>query len=213
VLVLDFDVVACEKNYDSISASPFYSISASPLSKHKTRTFLWGWCWMIFNNWFRRKQALEISVTKILLIYRCLVPGIRDFLEKIDCFDDRVISFCLALVPSLALKFRVGKRVAWVFCVLYLKSDLLFFKSKRFFFYGKTNRPCSTLNFSVNFVPESISSFRIERNLNSGHHVLKKLMKNRCGNRERRVSVGLKYSGSTMVFWLGKAAKFYVTVG
>jgi hypothetical protein len=47
-----------EKNYDSISASPFYSISASPfysisaspLSIHKTRTFLLGWCWMIFNN-------------------------------------------------------------------------------------------------------------------------------------------------------------------
>jgi hypothetical protein len=50
VLVLDFDVVACEKNYDSISASPFYSISASPLSTPKTRTFLLGWYWMIFSN-------------------------------------------------------------------------------------------------------------------------------------------------------------------
>jgi hypothetical protein len=50
VLVLDFDLVACEKNYYSISASPFYSTSASPLSKHKTRTFLLGWCWMTFNN-------------------------------------------------------------------------------------------------------------------------------------------------------------------
>jgi hypothetical protein len=36
--------------------------------------------------------------------------------------------------------------------------------------------------------------------LNSGHHVLKKLMKNRCANREWRVSVGLKYSGSSLVF-------------
>jgi hypothetical protein len=52
----------------------------------------------------------------------------------------------------------------------------------------------------VNFVPESNSSFRIERKLNSGHHVLKKLMKNRLANREWRVSVGLKYSGSSLVF-------------
>jgi hypothetical protein len=41
VLVLDFDLVACEKNYDSISASPFYSISAFLFPYIKPELFYW----------------------------------------------------------------------------------------------------------------------------------------------------------------------------
>lgn len=88
-----------EKNYDSISAYPFYSISASPLSIHKTRTFLLGWCWMIFNNWFRRKQALGISVTKFSWFIVALSLGLEISLKKLIVLTIASSHFVLHLYP------------------------------------------------------------------------------------------------------------------